>query len=223
MEITLDNLTEEGNKVLFDTSAISNYLQEYRSGNLVQRTERSIANTQFIETLIQKTEDGCNFYVTRMILNELFARNYNLKKRIKQNDRNRMPGEKSSRAILDFQRQANNEARTQRRLACLLQDSERVLQLNEREKIIYHQLSRSYSWMEERYGLSQPDFDFLISGNALAYDNSGKVILVTNDIRGIVRAGGALMNMERILGSSVVYLARKGPSSFEILNGFHRD
>lgn len=222
MEMMLDSLTENGNKVLFDTSAISNYLAEDRNESLAQRTERSRINTDFIETLIQKTKEGCNFYVTPMILNELFARNYNLKKRIKQNDRNRTPDERAARAILDFQRQTNNEAKAQRRLACLLEDSERVLQLNEREKIVYHQLSHSYSWMGEKYGMSQADFDFLISGNAWAYGRAEKVILVTNDIKGIVRGGGTLMTLEKDLGGSVMYLARKGPSSFEVLNGFHK-
>ena len=218
MTISLEYLMYSEKQLVFDTSAISHHLHDESKDSLVQQIENSAMNVEFMRRLALGIEqNGCDFYVTGLILGELRGREYNP---LNLGESEGAYSERRNLLIqLDKQRQV--EVLVQKGIADVFERKERVVKLEGEKKEDFEALKARYDWMKKGFGLSEADFEILMSVNAIGYRGKEEVTLVTNDLRNIAKAGGVLMKSEKHLQDYVFYLQRNGYFSFDILNGFH--
>ncbi|HTZ41741.1 MAG TPA: hypothetical protein VMC07_00845 [Candidatus Omnitrophota bacterium] len=197
--ISLDTLAHNGTMILFDTSGLLGYLPDGKKLPVPQK-EKSLMNAIFLKQMMHFLPEAENhIYITDSVERELA---------IKMSEKQR-----KAKSIGEREEAANI-----RRLLQIFFENDRVMNGEYCEEA-FSRLSEKYSGMRRVYDLSQTDFDILMRANAIGYTKE-QITLVTNDLRGIAKAGGVLMNCEPYLQNYVYYLKRNGPFSFDVLNGF---
>ncbi|MFH1500863.1 MAG: hypothetical protein ABIE22_02855 [archaeon] len=139
---------------------------------------------------------GRPIYITSKISKELgeelpFNPNRILKKRKKISDK------KFIRRI----RALKEDVQIKDEILSLFEEKGRILELSRREQDSYRGFEINYSHLIKRYGLSDADFDFLISGASVA-SKRGKTALVSND-GGISDAWAEIMKRSSLPSGSL--------------------
>lgn len=148
-----------------------------------QRVHAAVRNTQFIKEFIGFIErigiDVSNYiYLTEGVYGE-YTHNLDLthKKRIKRADKWKTRGKYVSAELL---RERAREGKEKRRLIDLFSDRGMIFELLPQEREIYTRLSGQYSWLRNHYGLTETDFDLLLT--AVTVSKLGdKTALITSD------------------------------------------
>jgi len=184
-QLSLENVALEYPVILLDTSVLSNILGGASKLGLSMRERISIKerisifqershSADFFRDFIEN--NGC-FYVTQAVLDEYsFRSNYPYNKKIRKS------GGRRSEGVLELRREKRDESKKRRNLIRLLEERERVLQLDENEEKRYNSLCRRYLYLKGKKGLSKTNFDFLISG-AVVSEKRGPTCLISNTFK----------------------------------------
>lgn len=173
--IKLEDIASEHDIVLFDTSSIRN------TGSLTYLGYRDCNNHGYKRINILQEVIECfkdlksqilripHILVTEGVFNEFYTENIiSENKNLKNAD-----GRAYAKKI--------KEVRViRRRLGCILLNENRILQLDSNQNEIYDLLFEDYRPFKTAYELSDVDYNFLMSGLALAYSNKSTA-LISND------------------------------------------
>lgn len=209
--VSLDTLALKKHRVLLDTNIFGSSDDSNERGSVCpsfeERYERIQGNFDFILLIEHYLEEGCSFYISSSVFEELQAVHYPFKRAIKRR------GSVENRELLELHRLRRLESKEKRHVANLFQDYGKILHLVGDEQIFYNVLLRRYEELKLTYGLSDTDFDLAISGTALVKTGSS-VDLVSND-KGILKAERDIKREEKLFGDRIMIFMRNPSYEFE--------
>ncbi len=198
--LTLEEISRK-NITLLDTNIISSNLP----GNRRPISQKSILELQegvnYYTELLDLSKKGHNIYITNGIFNESRAFADYL---ITNSSKNGSRGRKNELG------RKNQSLRSQ--IFNLLEDKGKIIKLNEGETIEYELFDQACQQIKNHYGLSNIDWDFLLSGLVMSR-NRGNVSLISND-NGIVESWRAFIACECVNPYVLNFFSRKEIHSF---------
>jgi len=209
---SLDELAKQ-DFVLIDTNIFSSPLGGYK--DLVNIKEKLISvekDCEFLILMKNLVEEKGNFYITHLVFEEIQSCSYNFKKSIRKN----RGSQKKNRDLLELRRKLRERCKITRSLANSFQENDRIIGLREDEQLIYDSLCKKYNRNKKEYGLSDTDFDFLISGVTIAKTKSKYVTLVSNDF-GIFKARTGIVKKENLSFKNLRFFIRESLYDFKMI------
>ncbi len=211
---SLEELASEDCHILFDTCVISRPLgnsTKFLEGKIIkEKADFYEKNNNFLDELIRYIVNKGNFFVTSYIIKEIVNHNsYHYKKAI------RKEGGCRDRELLRLRRLFKREEQNKRRVANAFIDNDKLIILEGEMKKLYEKVSEKYQGLIEEYGLSNVDFDFLITGITLAM-TSNPVIFLSNDYK-IFHARNRILKREKIDEKMIRFFVREDFFSFRSL------
>ena len=208
---SLKDVISEYPVALLDTCALLYPLNCASTRSNARTTNERISNSrQLCNSAIffkKFLEEGGNFYVTPLILEE-YARGsyYSYKNKIKK-------GRGPKGGLLEFYRRRKEESEEMRRLIRVLEDNGRIFQLDENEQRRHKSLREKYSEVLRRNGLRETNIDFLVSGVVVS-KTRGSTCLISNNFR-ILYSWNDILNLEGIDSRQLGFFLRRDFDAFE--------
>ncbi len=208
----LENISSNYSCVLIDNCAFQECLR------YIKKPQDILGKTKYYETQKESfyfwkknIENFENLYTTLGVFNEIGNHNSEkYKKKIKKRYfHDKHPG------VLKLRRVIRDKNKEERGLINYLEFLQRIINLNKEEKM-YNRFFDSYSYFKEKYGLSNVDFDFLISGGILS-KTRGSSALISNDFN-IAKAWRNFLDLEKISKTKFDFFNRLDISVFERLD-----
>lgn len=207
--VSLEDLADEYGIVIFDTCALGEPLGYFRENNsLDDRKKVFEGNHLFRVNLIELVNNNSMFFITPFIFNE-FSRNINYpyKKIIKRK------GSIRNKNYLYLFRKIREENKDRRKLLRAFEENEKILILNEKEKIAYNDFYRKYFGLGVNYELSKTDLDLLVNG-AVVSRTRNSVSIISNDF-GILYLWNTFLKEEKISPKKLGFFIKKTFLDFE--------
>lgn len=186
----LVDLVSEDKAVLLETSALLNYTAFGDPKPIEKQIETSQTRIDFYRFLRRNLPELTNWYITAQSIEETNAKKgYPYKKIIQRRDSfnhryNIIIPLDEKRQELEYFRKRRQEKKEVKKLMDTIEAENRVLSLNPKEQRLAGYLDNHYSKLKKEIGveaLSDCDWDFMISGLAIAKANRGNVSLISND------------------------------------------
>lgn len=180
----LEEIAESSDERIFllDTCALVSPLgAEIRDLNherIKDKTQVLQKNEYFMKEMRNYLEEGKRFFVTDLVLGELeCSGNYSYCKTVKNSNG------AVDRRLLFLRKKIKDQEKERKKLTGSLRKNENVLKVSETpERIYYDYLFGRYEGLSRRYLLSDADFDFVLTGAALALAKKN-VALISNDYK----------------------------------------
>ncbi|MDP2672207.1 MAG: hypothetical protein Q8O84_00145 [Nanoarchaeota archaeon] len=208
-KISLENLALKKYSVLLDTSVFLSYYSKNRNPEtLTEKFAEAKEDYDFFVLMQNYVKNGSNFYITPLVSAAL-QNGYspNFKKGIKE------IGGCKNRELLKLHRKRRERTRAKGILERTFQENDKILQLNKDEQILYDVVYKKHIGLKEEYKLSESDFDFLISGGALA--KVGRIVALVSNDGGIFRARKDILKKENICFDKFKFFVREDFLGFE--------
>ncbi len=211
--ISLGDLALKSYDLLFDTSVIINHYASNHDPRTIEEKFTQVKECHdFFVSMQNYVKPNGNFYLTPLILEELKKRDScTFKKFLKRK------GSYRNRKALMLSRKIRDTLKEQRKLERVLHDNNKILYLEKDQEIIYRLFYDRNIKLKEKYGLSEPDVNFLISGMALARAR-GTIVLGSND-KGIRCARRVVLRKESIRSRKVKFFIRENFLDFKKIGG----
>lgn len=220
----LDDIVSEYECVLVDTCTLFGYVGGCIEDSLLNK-EREILfreNHEFRESLIRHLNQHALIFVTDGVLREYSGGfGYDYKKAVKNAEKllflpKRLGYERMNhRSVIEFQRRKRGGIKERRKLIDFFRENDLVLKLGEDQIWVYKNLSNKYDFLKETKGLSDVDYDILISSVVLAKTVGASAVL-SNDF-GIASARRFLLIKEDLQPEELGFFVRKNNLKFKQL------
>lgn len=197
-KISLEEFAQKQYPILLDTSALI-ILDKSKIPTNIEK-QFPIIEAYYNSLLLMKKyiKKGSNFYITPLVSKEFQAKNYNCCKLLR-----------SYRKINNYEEEKD--------LINVFQDNNKILQFQGIKKNLYDILCERYINLGRGYGLSDANFESLISAITLAKKRIS-VALVSND-KGIFNARIDILTREHLWSGKVEFFTRNN-SYFERIKEF---
>ncbi len=207
--VSLEGIMSSYDFVIFDTCAISETFGKYfKECKTHYEALTHVNNTiNFEKHIKEKVAGGSNIYITSGVYDEIFdVESYSVKRTAKINDG------KIRRNLIPVSRAIKESRKTLRQLAKTFLDNNRILNFKNRGNKFYEKLSHRHVHLKDKLGLSETDFDIIISGLYLKETERSSAVL-TNDAK-LCDAGYAILfggdispkNLDFLLGLDLMNL-----------------
>lgn len=162
---SLENLASSTEPILIDTCVLNHYDGEKENYKSLEEKRLHYAEAlKALRHFVEQIKQGGNFYFTPKVLAEVENPKYNYKKNLKRSVRE---GD-SGKLLLGIRRAIRERKKMCNRLVYMAQDLGRVFTFQDEQERIFDALGRRHMAVAEYYGLSEADYEFLISGVTLA-------------------------------------------------------
>ena len=193
------DLASKAHPCLWDTSALSAYLGMPKEENIRLKLDYHTVKNETLEQFRSLLPES-RFYVTEGVLREM---------QVVYDEIGRIKVPKQSnparRDWLKLKRLAREGKRIFTGLVYDLQESERVVDFTQEKD--YREAWHRCRFFLEKYGLSETNLDFLVSGFLLSRMNEA-ACLISNDF-GILTARNVLIKREDLSDSSISFVIRQ--------------
>lgn len=208
---TLDSIISNYNFIFLDNSALNSL--ELGKGielkKFIKRYEYYKDQNDFV-TFLVKNFNILNFYLPILMFEEIQSaanNHFPYKEIIKKS------GGKISRIGLENNRLIRDTIKKRKRFLDRLKNEERVFSFNGVEKNLYKELYNNYLNIQKYHGLSESDYDFLISGTVVSL-KKGTTALLSNDFH-ILYAWKIILEDRKISNEQLGFFIRKKYLNFE--------
>ena len=209
----LEDISLDYEFILVDNSVFQEILM---SSSYSQTDEGKLAHCHIQQKCIEFWKENLqkynNCYTIQGVLEELKkGTDYDYKEIIKR----KCPPKKSP-YLSKLRRTIRDVCKERSRLIRYLEDEGRILKLNEKEQGLYKNLFEKYKKCGDYYGLSEVDFNLLISGAVVAQTREPSAI-ISNDITGLARTWNFFLKKENISREKFGFFVREDISLFRRL------
>jgi len=189
--------------------------------NILEKEKDLDEKNDAIQIIKDYLNSGGASYITSSVFEEYIPdSNYSYKKSIKNLDTrlndNQIDKELHS-GLVSVHRKINRNKKSQRGLVELFEEQGRIIKLDKNEKQLYSIFDKKYSEFKEKYGISETDLNFLISGAILSHKRN-PVALVSHD-RGIFKAYNEFVNDQGLNSENFGFFIRSDNFKFERWHG----
>lgn len=208
---TLEKLSLEGCRVLFDISVIKSPFRKSEENYKLPEEKNGFIekNNRFLAEVREYINRGNNFYTTKRIARELDKLSH-------YHPKNRIKGKKGTKfqGLTIYSRLKKAEVAYMKELSDSFRDNKKIIILDEDEGKLYHELSEKYDWIEENYKLRKTGFDLLLKGVVLA-KMSDSVVLLSNDYSIFNLRNKLLLEDHSLIEKNIRFFNRKGFFKFK--------
>lgn len=194
---SLNEICEKKDYILVDTCAFGGSLSSsfHEDSSLKEKLERTLITNKNISFWLDKIPRYEEIYSTNGVIDEIKNCKYKYKKSIKRP----VFENQDTRTVLELRRSLSENKKSKFNLANMLESEGRIFKINENQKQIYNLFSEKYSFLVNRFNLSEVDFDLFILGGVISRENN--ISIISNDF-GIRRAWKFFLKREVPSGKS---------------------